>query len=128
MLIMNLYLDFFLISVFAVSCRAWFSGPLPPTKVMSHPSTTTTASSWATKKPQEVVRIKPTTAGSPFLRCSTQLKDIEQSYQDSPDAARPLQLSKEDLKRLSEMQNRRLTIPLVILDAVLPGQTLNFQR
>jgi hypothetical protein len=47
---------------------------------------------------------------------------------DSAEAAEPLPLSTEDLKRLTEMKNRAATMPVVIMDSILPGQKLYFQR
>ena len=40
----------------------------------------------------------------------------------------PSPLSSHDLERLSELKNRKQTMPLVIMDIMLPGQTLYFSR
>ena len=39
-----------------------------------------------------------------------------------------LSLSSSDLQRLAEMRNRCKIIPIFILDAMLPGQCLDFRR
>jgi hypothetical protein len=49
------------------------------------------------------------------------------SADDSAEAAEPLPLTQEDLHRLSELKSRNLQMPIMILDAMLPLQTLTFQ-
>ncbi|CAB9523608.1 ATP-dependent protease La (LON) domain [Seminavis robusta] len=55
------------------------------------------------------------------LESSTLLKDSER------DEAAPLPLSTADLQRLMSMKSRHMTIPLLIMDAVVPGQTISFE-
>lgn len=45
---------------------------------------------------------------------------------DAASAAEPLSLSASDLERLSKLRDRHKTIPIMILDAMLPGQKLEF--
>ncbi len=52
----------------------------------------------------------------------------EGDYLDRADAAEPLSLSTKDLERLSELKTRGMTMPIVIMDVILPGQKLHFQR
>jgi hypothetical protein len=52
----------------------------------------------------------------------------EGDYLDRADAAEPLSLSTKDLERLSELKTRAMTMPIVIMDVILPGQKLHFQR
>jgi len=51
---------------------------------------------------------------------STLLRDSED------DGAAPLPLTVSDLQRLTAVQTRHKTIPLLIMDAVVPGQTISF--
>eukprot|EP00546_Thalassionema_frauenfeldii_P001545 CAMPEP_0178936270 /NCGR_PEP_ID=MMETSP0786-20121207/25082_1 /TAXON_ID=186022 /ORGANISM="Thalassionema frauenfeldii, Strain CCMP 1798" /LENGTH=267 /DNA_ID=CAMNT_0020614659 /DNA_START=310 /DNA_END=1113 /DNA_ORIENTATION=+ len=51
---------------------------------------------------------------------------LNYNWEDSAEAAEPLPLSIEDLKILSEMRTRRVTIPIVLLDSLLPGQEILF--
>lgn len=44
---------------------------------------------------------------------------------DHADAAEPLQLTQEDLRMLTEMRRRQVTIPILLLDCILPGQNLD---
>lgn len=53
---------------------------------------------------------------------------LKYNWEDSAEAAEPLPLSIEDLKILSEMRTRRVTIPIVLLDSLLPGQEILFSR
>ena len=47
---------------------------------------------------------------------------------DHADAAEPLRLTEEDLRLLTEMKNRQVTMPILLLDCLLPGQNLEFMR
>uniref|UniRef100_A0A7S4M5L4 Uncharacterized protein n=1 Tax=Odontella aurita TaxID=265563 RepID=A0A7S4M5L4_9STRA len=47
---------------------------------------------------------------------------------DDERLAERLPLSTADIARLSEMRSRQQTIPIMILDAMLPGQHLEFGR
>jgi hypothetical protein len=49
------------------------------------------------------------------------------STDDSAEAAEPLPLTQEDLHRMSDLKSRNLQMPIMILDAMLPLQTLTFQ-
>lgn len=49
------------------------------------------------------------------------------SPDDRAEHASPLPLTAEDLKRLSQMKSRHCTMPIMILDAMLPRQKLSFQ-
>ena len=42
--------------------------------------------------------------------------------------AAPLPLTASDLARLASVKNRHQTMPLLIMDALVPGQTLTFER
>ena len=53
---------------------------------------------------------------------STLLRDSEE------DRAAPLPLSASDLQRLTALKTRHQTIPLMIMDSMVPGQTISFQR
>jgi hypothetical protein len=48
--------------------------------------------------------------------------------EDSAASAQPLPYSPKDLERLAELKTREITIPIVILDSILPGQKLYYQR
>jgi hypothetical protein len=48
--------------------------------------------------------------------------------EDSEASAQPLPYSTRDLERLAELKTREITVPIVILDSILPGQKLHFQR
>lgn len=47
---------------------------------------------------------------------------------DGAESAQPLPLSKADLARMNEMKTRGKVIPVVLLDAMLPGQRIYFSR
>lgn len=47
---------------------------------------------------------------------------------DQADAAEPLPLTVEDLRMLAEFQTRTVTIPIVLLDSILPGQEVSIAR
>jgi hypothetical protein len=49
------------------------------------------------------------------------------SADDSAEAAEPLPLTQEDLHRLLDLKSRNLQMPIMILDSMLPLQTLTFQ-
>ena len=49
------------------------------------------------------------------------------SPEDNADQASFLPLSSADLDRLSELQSRQLTMPIMFLDAMVPKQSLTFQ-
>lgn len=49
------------------------------------------------------------------------------SPDDSAETAEPLPLTPDDLRRLESMRTRHCTIPIMILDALLPKQKLSFQ-
>jgi hypothetical protein len=49
------------------------------------------------------------------------------SVDDSAEAAEPLPLTQADLHRMSDLKSRNLQMPIMILDAMLPLQTLTFQ-
>jgi hypothetical protein len=51
-----------------------------------------------------------------------------ESALDSADAAEPLPLTVDDLRMLTELQTRTLTMPIVLLDSILPGQEISFTR
>ena len=53
---------------------------------------------------------------------------LQDDYWDRAEAAEPLPLSTQDLDRFSEMSSRGTTMPVVILDCILPGQKIYFQR
>lgn len=53
---------------------------------------------------------------------------LSHSPLDAADAARPLPLSQADLARMDEMKTRGKVIPVVLLDALLPGQRIYFSR
>ena len=57
---------------------------------------------------------------------TTLLKDSE--LDDSAHAAAPLPLTASDLQRLTALKSRHKTIPLMIMDAMVPGQTISFER
>lgn len=68
--------------------------------------------------------------GSPLqarypVQSSTLLRDSED---DSADAAMPLPFSAADLQRLASLKSRHTTMPLLIMDALVPGQTMVFER
>jgi len=46
---------------------------------------------------------------------------------DSSEHAEPLPLTPDDLRRLGRVQSRHTTLPVMILDAILPRQQLTFQ-
>jgi hypothetical protein len=48
------------------------------------------------------------------------------SPEDSADLAEPLPLSVNDRRRLQRLESRRMVVPIMILDAMLPRQTLRF--
>jgi hypothetical protein len=52
---------------------------------------------------------------------------LSSSTDDSAEAAEPLPLTQEDLHRLSDLKSRSLQMPIMILDSMLPLQTLTFQ-
>jgi hypothetical protein len=64
---------------------------------------------------------------SKHSRVVRHLYDDDQ-YMDSAESAKPLSLSVADLQRFTEMKSRTLTIPILIMDAIVPGQRLSFQR
>ena len=64
----------------------------------------------------------------PSSSCSTSLFSLRLSGDDSPEAAKPLQLSIKDLERLADVKSRSVTMPIMIMDAMLPGQKLVFSR
>lgn len=47
---------------------------------------------------------------------------------DHADAAEPLRLTEEDLRLLTELKSRQVTMPILLLDCLLPGQNLEFMR
>jgi hypothetical protein len=47
---------------------------------------------------------------------------------DGPESAQPLPLSKADLARIDDMKTRGKVIPVVLMDAMLPGQRIYFSR
>jgi hypothetical protein len=49
------------------------------------------------------------------------------SPEDSADRAEPLPLSVHDVKRLRQLQSRRMVIPILIVDSILPRQSLHFK-
>jgi hypothetical protein len=51
-----------------------------------------------------------------------------ESTLDSADAAEPLPLTVDDLRMLTELRSRTLTMPIVLLDSILPGQEIPFAR
>lgn len=55
---------------------------------------------------------------------STLLRD---SHDDNSEAAMPLQFSASDLARIASIKSRHVTMPLLIMDAIVPGQTMSFQ-
>ena len=59
------------------------------------------------------------------LQSSTLLRDTED---DSAEAAMPLPFSAADLQRLALLKSRHVTMPLLIMDALVPGQTMTFER
>jgi hypothetical protein len=68
---------------------------------------------------------------SPSPRRHPQKTSLNLAYDDlddSPEAATPLRLSVKDLELMTEMKSRSLTMPVLILDAMLPGQKLTLQR
>lgn len=58
----------------------------------------------------------------------TSLNLAYNDFDDSPEAATPLRLSAMDLDLMKEIKSRSLTMPVLILDAMLPGQKLTLQR
>jgi hypothetical protein len=58
----------------------------------------------------------------------TSLNLAYNDFDDSPEAATPLQLSVKDLELMTEIKSRSLTMPVLIIDAMLPGQKLTLQR
>lgn len=59
---------------------------------------------------------------NPQSSSSTLLRD------SGEDVNAPLSLSASDMKRLTAVQTRHQTLPLMIMDALVPGQTISFQR
>ena len=59
------------------------------------------------------------------LASSTLLRDTEE---DSFGSATPLTLTSSDLARLTELKSRHYTIPILIMDSMLPGQSISFER
>lgn len=49
-------------------------------------------------------------------------------YMDSAESAKPLSLSVADIQRFTELKSRTVTMPILIMDAIVPGQRLSFQR
>ena len=47
---------------------------------------------------------------------------------DDGDDAQLLPLNDSDIRKIQEMKERHITIPIIILDAILPGQSMNFRR
>lgn len=50
------------------------------------------------------------------------------SEQDRSGAAEPLPLTASDVSRLAALRSRHLTIPIMIMDAMVPGQSISFER
>lgn len=48
--------------------------------------------------------------------------------EDAAEAAEPLPLTIQDLQILSEMKTRRMSIPIILMESMLPGQKLQFSR
>jgi hypothetical protein len=71
------------------------------------------------------------TARYPSFIITTQLlaspDDSTDSARDSSRRAEFLPLSEDDLNRLSKLQSRQLTMPILFLDAMVPKQRLTFQ-
>jgi len=59
------------------------------------------------------------------MESSTLLRDCED---DSMGAAAPLPLTASDLQRLTMLKSRHKTMPLMIMEAMVPGQSISFQR
>mmetsp|Transcript_17655 Transcript_17655/g.26800 ORF Transcript_17655/g.26800 Transcript_17655/m.26800 type:complete len:294 (+) Transcript_17655:40-921(+) len=51
---------------------------------------------------------------------------ITKLFGSEEDALEPLSFSANDLKRIEQLRDRRKTIPIMVLAAMLPGQTLEF--
>ena len=65
----------------------------------------------------------------PFHRSSVQSSTLlRDSEDDSADAAMPLPFSASDLQRLALLKSRHVTMPLLIMDALVPGQSMTFER
>lgn len=60
-----------------------------------------------------------------YQSSSTLLRDSEE---DRLGAATPLPLTASDLSRLAAVKSRHLTIPIMIMDAMVPGQSISFER
>jgi hypothetical protein len=54
--------------------------------------------------------------------------ELRYSWEEDSAGAQPLPYSPKDLDRLAELKTREITVPIVILDSILPGQKLHFQR
>lgn len=74
---------------------------------------------------KKAMRTTVTTNGA--IRGSTARRAFYSSAEDSGDRAEPLPLTADDMKLLTEMKSRHTTIPILILDALLPGQKLCFK-
>ena len=77
------------------------------------------------------VRALPLSLSSSSPRRHSQTTSLNLAYNDfddSPEAATPLCFSTKDLELMKEMKSRSLTMPVLILDAMLPGQKLTLQR
>lgn len=61
-------------------------------------------------------------SNNPQSSSSTLLRD------SGEDVNAPLSLSASDMKRLTAVRTRHQTLPLMIMDALVPGQTISFQR
>uniref|UniRef100_A0A7S2A921 Lon N-terminal domain-containing protein n=1 Tax=Trieres chinensis TaxID=1514140 RepID=A0A7S2A921_TRICV len=69
---------------------------------------------------------RPTNRTGPSTRASGARRRAAAAAAGDRGTKKPLALTASDLARLSEMRSRRTTMPIMILDAILPGQKLEF--
>jgi hypothetical protein len=82
---------------------------------------TASTSAWVPSVPKLNARQQHTVSSK--IRTSTEI-----GYGKRREDAEPLQLSTFDIERLAELRTRGTTMPIVILDSVLPGQKFFFKR
>mmetsp|Transcript_20515 Transcript_20515/g.41803 ORF Transcript_20515/g.41803 Transcript_20515/m.41803 type:complete len:138 (+) Transcript_20515:61-474(+) len=106
---MNYFL--LLVAYLAPSCGAFTSIRLPAPSSLSNSHGETSSSHHKER----------------YTSVNTRL-NVAKDIDDSPDAAEFLQLSSSDLSRLAAVRDRRLEMPILILEPLLPGQRLQFGR
>mmetsp|Transcript_26715 Transcript_26715/g.58484 ORF Transcript_26715/g.58484 Transcript_26715/m.58484 type:complete len:312 (-) Transcript_26715:308-1243(-) len=104
---MNYFL--LLVAYLAPSCGAFTSIRLPAPSSLSNSHGETSSSHHKER----------------YTSVNTRL-NVAKDIDDSPDAAEFLQLSSSDLSRLAAVRDRRLEMPILILEPLLPGQRLQF--